>query len=243
MGWPSPCPGIRLLVQAHEWRTKGHTWRARDQKVSNSAPGAGRLHRGGPCDYWRQGVCSPLTGVRLARLWHWTAEAWPLPQAFLVASYRNLWEPVWAKSTFQCLGTTEAHGRQGQRCRRALEGSGPGNQKESRRDVLPAFPLSLLFTLPLAGTVFPYPCSAGTATRRTWVTCCRVKFLSVSVEIVSHLPPHQLWLGERAIKCKTAPKAVWLAGGDWQWAEESLLPMDSGEQSQHLPAISQETQL
>ena len=45
-------------------------------------------------------------------------------------------------------------------------------------------------------------------------TCCRVKFLSVSVEIVSHLPPHQLWLGERAIRCKTAPKAVWLAGGD-----------------------------
>lgn len=102
------------------WRTKGHTWRARDQKVANSAPGARGLHRGGPCDYWRQGMCSPLTGVRLARPWHWTAEAWHLPQAFLVASYRNLWEPVWAKSTFQWLGNTEAHGRQGQRCRRAL---------------------------------------------------------------------------------------------------------------------------
>lgn len=38
------------------------------------------------------------------------------------------------------------------------------------------------------------------------------------------------------IKCKTAPKAVWLAGGEWQWAEESLLPADSGKQSQHPPS-------
>lgn len=64
----------------------------------------------------------------------------------------------------------------------------------------------------------------------------RVKFLSLPVEIVTHLPPHQLWLGEWVIRCKTAPKAVWLARGEWQWAEESLLPLDSGKQSQHSPS-------